>query len=81
MDFNEHTPEEIKKEVARLFDVKEKQVKIFGSRARGENRPDSDLDILIITGARKGKVKADIFGMEADIRYMMNTNEIHGTIL
>jgi uncharacterized protein len=34
---------------------------IFGSRARGDARPDSDLDILVDTTSREGKPAFDFF--------------------
>jgi predicted nucleotidyltransferase len=39
---------EIKRRVSALFDVR--KYILFGSKARGDAMPDSDIDILIITG-------------------------------
>ena len=39
---------EIKRRVRRLFDVRE--FILFGSKARGDAVPDSDIDLMIITG-------------------------------
>ena len=47
-------PETAIAEICRLYEVKE--LSLFGSAARGEMRPDSDLDLLIdfLPGARPG---------------------------
>jgi predicted nucleotidyltransferase len=34
---------------------------LFGSRARGDARPDSDLDVLVETAARPGSPTFDLF--------------------
>jgi len=39
---------EIKRQVSALFDVR--AFIIFGSKARGDAKPDSDIDLLLITG-------------------------------
>lgn len=40
------------REVAREFDVAE--VVLFGSLARGENRPDSDVDLAVLLHGQRG---------------------------
>ncbi|HAZ63855.1 MAG TPA: hypothetical protein DCZ72_09655 [Armatimonadetes bacterium] len=46
----------IAEDAARLVRARwaEAEVYVFGSRARGEARPDSDLDLLVLTPARLG---------------------------
>ena len=42
---------------------------VFGSYARGEATPDSDLDVVIVGG--KGFVPRDIFALAEDLREMI----------
>jgi predicted nucleotidyltransferase len=44
-------------------------VKIFGSRARGDARPDSDLDLLISPGPRMSLF--DMIGLEHDLEDLL----------
>ena len=61
------------REVVRLFQPD--RVILFGSRARGDQRPDSDVDLLVVLPARKSKreigvdigVVAHRFGMPVDV--------------
>ena len=45
-------------------------VRVFGSRARGESRPDSDLDVLIIAGERTGLLQ--IIAIQQDLEDLLN---------
>jgi len=50
------------------------QVIMFGSRARGDHRPDSDLDLTIVLNGRRGDfldTKLDMAGIAFDV--MMET--------
>ncbi|MEW6607064.1 MAG: nucleotidyltransferase domain-containing protein [bacterium] len=43
------------------------EVKLFGSRARGEARKDSDIDILIITAGGDWHIRNVIYDIATDI--------------
>ncbi len=50
--------------VRRIVDaVRPEQILLFGSRARGDHRPDSDYDLLVVKQGnyRKGTVVGDIY--------------------
>jgi len=45
------TPEKVEKAVRRIIEVgKPRRVILFGSYVRGKAGPDSDLDVLVVTG-------------------------------
>lgn len=43
-----------------------RDVRVFGSRARGEGSEDSDIDILVIVDDFAGGIRRDIYGAAAD---------------
>ena len=45
-------------------------VRVFGSRARGESRPGSDLDVLITAGERTGLLQ--IIAIQQDLEDLLN---------
>jgi uncharacterized protein len=45
-------------------------VRVFGSRARGESRPDSDVDVLITAGERTGLLQ--IIVIQQDLEDLLN---------
>ncbi|SCW53094.1 hypothetical protein SAMN02927900_02279 [Rhizobium mongolense subsp. loessense] len=49
--------------------------RIFGSVARGEDRPDSDLDILV--DALPGATLFDLDGLLEELQALMSGTEIH----
>lgn len=49
--------------------------RIFGSVARGEDRPDSDLDILV--DALPGTTLFDLGGLLEELQALMSGTEIH----
>lgn len=60
------TPQSIKNDVVLI--LRKNQVKkaaFFGSFARGDNRPDSDIDLLVDLGAKKSLL--DLIGLEQDL--------------
>lgn len=43
------------------------ELKLFGSKARGDNRPDSDLDVLLITATDDWHTCDTVYGIATDI--------------
>jgi len=43
------------------------EMKLFGSKAKGKNMPDSDIDILIITEETNENIKDIIFDITVDV--------------
>lgn len=54
---NEHVLQEMVNVI--IAEVDPEQIILFGSRARGEARPDSDVDLLVIEREPFGKTGAD----------------------
>jgi predicted nucleotidyltransferase len=60
---------ELRAVVADYLGEEASNVYFFGSRIRGDNRNDSDLDVLVIS-KQKRSMKRNIGGFECDIKYM-----------
>lgn len=54
-------------EVRRMFDRRVTAVSLFGSRARGEGRADSDLDILVLVDDVSREERNQIIDVGADV--------------
>jgi predicted nucleotidyltransferase len=61
--------QELKERLTRDFQLVE--MRLFGSRARGEGDPESDLDVLIILEASDWKIEDQIYNLafELDLKY------------
>ena len=46
-----------------------RNVRVFGSVARGDDRPDSDLDLLVDVEA--GRTLLDVIGLEQDLEQLL----------
>jgi predicted nucleotidyltransferase len=54
--------------VASIFGDRLARVVLFGSRARGDARPDSDVDVLLVLRVRRTESEADLVAaLESDI--------------
>jgi len=43
------------------------EARLFGSKARGDSRRDSDIDVAVITSARDWRVSNIVYGIATDI--------------
>jgi hypothetical protein len=65
--------EEIKKKVLPVVKRYEVQkAAIFGSFVRGEQREDSDIDILVEFKDRENKTLLDLIGLELELQEVLN---------
>ena len=67
------TIEEIKKKilpVVRKYEVQ--KASLFGSFVRGEQREDSDIDILVEFKDRENKTLLDLVGLELELQEVLN---------
>ncbi len=65
--------EEIKKKILPLLKKYEVQkAALFGSFVRGENREDSDIDILVEFRNRENKTLLDLIGLELELGEILN---------
>jgi uncharacterized protein len=55
--------------VLKRYDIK--KAAFFGSFARGEQRKNSDVDILVEFGGRKNKSLLDLIGLELEIQELL----------
>jgi predicted nucleotidyltransferase len=55
-----------------LFAGEVLEVRVFGSRARGDARPDSDLDLFVLTRGEDPKVRAELMEMAWDVACEMD---------
>lgn len=69
--------EAVKKSVSAVFEVE--RFMLFGSKARGDAAPDSDVDLLIITGRdliRNEKHKISSLVLKANLEYETNISMV-----
>ena len=68
MQFSEETKEKIA-ELCRKNKVRE--LSIFGSRARGDHREDSDFDLLVDFLPNSGASLLDLAGLQIDLQQLL----------
>jgi len=56
--------------LANLIKTDDRIIVIFGSYATGANKPDSDIDMLIVGKRRKNEFDAKTFGLDISIKYI-----------
>lgn len=65
---NSHAASVFVRKLRDTYDIS--QVIMFGSRARGDNRPDSDLDLAVVLNGERGDfiaTKLDMAGLAFDV--------------
>lgn len=75
------TIDEIKKVVAKIApEYKITKVTLFGSRARGDNRDDSDIDLIVEFDKEKIVTLFDLSGIMIDLEeiFGLKVDVIHG---
>ena len=75
------TIDEIKKVVAKIApEYKITKVTLFGSRARGDNREDSDIDLIVEFDKEKIVTLFDLSGIMIDLEeiFGLKVDVIHG---
>jgi predicted nucleotidyltransferase len=58
---------ELKQRLVQRFGPRVRAVVLFGSHARGEARPDSDVDVLVLVEGLTGRERSAIYGMGAEV--------------
>ncbi|MBI3930243.1 MAG: nucleotidyltransferase domain-containing protein [Armatimonadetes bacterium] len=59
-------------EARRRFGEDIEEVRLFGSRARGDARPDSDLDLFVLLRSRDRAMRWELMGLAWDIADAMD---------
>jgi len=59
--------EQFKVEVRRLLGKRLLDLKLFGSKARGDNRRDSDIDLLVVVADEDWNLCDTVYAVAADI--------------
>lgn len=65
--FFDPVPATFAQEVRRRLGDRLKEIRLFGSRARGDARSDSDYDMLVIVDSRSPEVRATILDVEVGL--------------
>ncbi|EGV18430.1 nucleotidyltransferase family protein [Thiocapsa marina] len=63
----EAIPSLFAREVRKRLGAHLKELRLFGSRARGDARVNSDYDMLVIVDARSPEIRATILDIEVDL--------------
>jgi predicted nucleotidyltransferase len=58
---------ELKCRLVTRFDDRLARVVLFGSHARGEARPDSDIDVLVVVAGLTPRERSEVHGIAADV--------------
>ncbi|MBK5929422.1 nucleotidyltransferase domain-containing protein [Halochromatium salexigens] len=64
---SEAIPDVFAREVRRRLGTHVKDLRLFGSRARGDAQPHSDYDMLVIVDRRSPDIRAAILEIEVDL--------------
>jgi len=58
---------QFKSELKRVLSVQLIEMKLFGSKARGDDRPDSDMDVLVIVASDDWHIRDTVYDVATDI--------------
>ena len=61
-----------KKEIKKCLKNRVKKIVLFGSRARGDNAPDSDYDLMLVLNKLSPTTKKNINKIEGEFLYNYN---------
>jgi len=59
--------QQFKADLNQALDLKIIELKLFGSKARGDDRPDSDIDLLVIVADDDWRICDVVYGIATDI--------------
>ncbi len=58
---------EFKAKLQEVLGAKLIELRLFGSKARGDDRADSDIDVLVIVGSDDWRISDVVYGVATDI--------------
>lgn len=79
MDTNDLLPKQFSQELKKTLGKHLKSVTLFGSRARGDSKVDSDYDFLILVDERNRKIVDEI--REVEIEFLNTFGNLLGSLV
>ena len=86
-DLIKNIVQELKTNISSIYDIKD--IKVFGSSARGDYRPDSDIDVFVHLEQSNRKIEEELYDISYDLELkydclidliILDTKDIAGQI-